>query len=458
MSGKQTRTGYGFYYFPDEEHYRVKDFEAWRHEFSALGISWITLRGSFERAIPEHFTRGLQEMGITPLVHIPAKIQAPDLAAIDSLMHTYARRGVEHVVVYDQPNDRSSWQQGLFERQELVDRFLDLWIPIADTMLRHGLRPIFPALKQGGVYWDTAFLDTALQQLNKRKKYDLTNALILAVYGHAFDRAANWGAGGAKKWPNTRPYRTPVGSEDHIGFRTFEWYQDIANANLNHAVPTVMIAGGAVEKRTDGQSAGTKSTGWHANCNIDIIKSLTDESAALPSYLKNVNFWLLSANPNSKEHAEAWYRADNSVSPAATQLKQLAQQRKQRPLTEKSVGSYLANTAEPDRSKPIFHYLMLPTFEWGPAKWHWDLVHDYVTEFQPTTGYSITDARLAQYVSIVGNEQGVSKEIELELKRCGCVVERIAGTSGDEIKSQLDGLVSNKTRFRTIASGNGTRT
>ncbi len=448
--GNRTRTGYGFHYFPDELHYRAKDLEAWKDEFSQLGISWLTLRGSMARAIPEAFIRGVQELGIKPIIHIPAPIGVPDLTAVDSLVKTYARWDVENVVFYDRPNQRTSWQPGMFARTKVVDRFLDLWIPVADIMLRRGLRPILPPLEQGGTYWDTAFLDMALMRLNQRKKYDITNALMLGIYAHAFDKPINWGQGGQAKWKDSRPYNTPEGSQDQLGFRSFEWYHEIIQSRLNEDVPMLMIAGGVTETKDTVPTNQSDLAGWHGSCNKEVIDALTKVEDELPSYLQNVNFWLLSANPNTPEHDEGWYRADGSINPCVAELKTLAQKRKKVLTREKSVSRHQRNTTRPDASKPIYHYLLLPTFEWGPAKWHWDIVHEYVNAFQPTVGYTQHDARLAQFVTIVGNGQGVSNDIESELKRCGCVVERITGAGGDDLRAQFDRLVTENTRFRTI--------
>ena len=64
-------------------------------------------------------------------------------------------------------------------------------------------------------------------------------------------------------------------------------------------------------------------------------------------------------------------------------------------------------------------------FEWGVSEWHWNAALKYVQAFHPTCGFSPDEARQAERVTILGNEQGVSREVEAALRQAGCQVERI---------------------------------
>jgi len=72
---------------------------------------------------------------------------------------------------------------------------------------------------------------------------------------------------------------------------------------------------------------------------------------------------------------------------------------------------------------------------------------DYVKAFQPTCGFSPREAAQAQRVTIVGNEQGVSRDTENMLRLAGCVVERVAGRDGEETAALL----------KAVAQKNGSR-
>jgi hypothetical protein len=83
------------------------------------------------------------------------------------------------------------------------------------------------------------------------------------------------------------------------------------------------------------------------------------------------------------------------------------------------------------RDKPLQHYLLMPMFEWGVSEWHWNAALSYVKAFRPVCGFSPEEAQQAERVSIFGNEQGVSREVEESLRQAGCTVERISLANGD---------------------------
>jgi hypothetical protein len=101
-------------------------------------------------------------------------------------------------------------------------------------------------------------------------------------------------------------------------------------------------------------------------------------------------------------------------------------------------------------AKPIYHYLLLPTFEWGVSDWHWTAVLQYVNRFQPTCGFSATEALAADYVTLVGNEQGLSAEVEQTLRAAGCQVERICGHDGVETQQRLNDMAAAGQRFLNV--------
>ena len=76
---------------------------------------------------------------------------------------------------------------------------------------------------------------------------------------------------------------------------------------------------------------------------------------------------------------------------------------------------------------------------------------NYVVRFRPTVGFSLQDAKNAEYVTIVGNEAGISASDEKMLRDSGCKVERIAGRNEEETSRILSELASEGRRFRSTA-------
>ena len=304
-------TTHGFHYFPDELHYRRADLQAWLPEMLALDAKWITLIGSMTRAVPEAFVRGLLDAGIEPIIHLPAVPTRPDPqhvagATLSQLFTSYARWGVRFVSAFAEPNMRAAWAPKDWGQAGLVNRFLDLLVPVLKAQVEAGLQPVFPPLRAGGDYWDTAFLDASLTGLMQRGLEDLARELSFSVNLWTYNRPIDWGKGGHSRWPDARPYLTPPGTQDQRGFHLFEWYDEIIQARLGELRPFVTLAGGPrIGDQTDPTLPPTDDL-RHASCIQDITSTL--HQGQLPQHLLNVNYWLLAAGDGSPFAAEAWYR------------------------------------------------------------------------------------------------------------------------------------------------------
>ncbi len=427
-------TALGFHYFPDESHYRAVDLQAWLPELRALGVQWLTLVGSLTRAVPEPFIRGLIEAGIAPVVHIPATpVRLVDPPSLEPLFKTYARWGVRYVVLFSEPNARAAWSPSEWGKTALVERFLDALLPALQAQAEAGLHPVFPALKAGGEYWDTGFLEAALAGMARRGQSDLAQQLTFAVNLWTFNRPTDWGAGGLKRWPEAKPYLTPPGSQDQRGFRLFDWYTEIILDRLGEARPFICLAGGPRPGGQTDPAFPPMTEARHASCTQEIAQAAL--GGTLPTQLRNVNFWLLGASEGSPFAQDAWYRGNGSTLAAVDVLKRHAL------LSARPAKPAHLKLPDLDRlagqPKPIQHYLLLPTFEWGISEWHWNAALAFVKAHRPACGFSVEEAGQAQRVTIFGNEQGVSREAEMALRAVGCQVERIQVTSVNKERSQV---------------------
>jgi hypothetical protein len=73
----------------------------------------------------------------------------------------------------------------------------------------------------------------------------------------------------------------------------------------------------------------------------------------------------------------------------------------------------------------ISHYVLLPLYAWGAADWDLDLIQPLIQHSHPTIGFSLSEARLAQKVTVVGGEGALSEDAVKMLHDSGCIVERI---------------------------------
>jgi hypothetical protein len=415
----------GVHYFPDSLHYRPADLKAWLPQLRALGAAWITLLAPPEQAIPQEFLAGLLEAGIQPVLHFPFSEQsAPSPGRLANLLDAYAGWGVRYACLFDRPNQRQAWPTPAWAQADLVERFLDGYLPYLEILQQTGLTPVFPPLAPGGDYWDTAFLRSALEALQRRVGEAALQDLVLGAYAWIGDHPLSWGAGGPERWPGARPYHTPPGEQDQRGFRIFEWYQAISEAALGWRLPVILLRAGC---RPQPPESARQSKTLLELARLVAGRAETNSSSplALPETLLAVNFWLLAAAPGSRQ-AAAWYRPDGSLHPAAAEIRELRQ------------NEVLKKAWPGQPGRPIAHYVLLPPPAAGDGLPP-ELLGLLLARLPATWGFSLSEAASAGRVTVLG---GVSyyPESDLQaLRRQGCRVVRI-DASGTEIAHWIASL------------------
>lgn len=429
MATSQPTTRHGFYFYPDFEHYFDAELHAWIPELIALGASWLTILAPSDRAIPEIFIRRLIDNGIQPILHMPiSTAQSSNSNDLSLLFNSYSQWGVKYITLFDRPNLRKNWSPHDWAKDNLVERFLDIFIPIAEDVRRIGLTPVFPPLEPGGDYWDTAFLFGALQGIQRRGNAELLNQLILSAYAWSGNRSPNWGAGGPERWPRTRPYLTPQDSEDHRGFRIFDWYLAINQAATGISRPIILLAAGSLIGNQIDSKSPAVDIHAHTWQNMNLVQLMAGQSKEydpVPSEVLTCNFWLLSASEGSQELPNAWYKPGKDQLPIVSQLKDWVASGgtlNTSSLTNKSAAKFLITNLH-----PISHYLLLPSREWGSKDVNLDTIRPFINKFRPTIGFSPVEASHAKKVTIVGTPSSAVETIIDGLLAAGCVVESIGG-------------------------------
>lgn len=510
-------SGLGFYYQDDDIHYRQSDLDDWLPVLKRLGASWLTLRAPLSRAIPEGFLRRLIANDIEPVIHLPVPVGTIDVNALNDLLRVYARWGLHYVVVFDQPNTRAAWPVREWSRSRLVARFAHHLLPVLRAVRAAGLVPALPPLAQGGDYWHTVFLSELLGQLHTLADDALLRALVLGVYGYTLGKPSTWGQGGAAAWPDAKPYHTPDGAEDSLGFRAFEWYGEVAETVLGQPLPMLMLAGGA---RMSDEHEGPKA-GQHTATNVELASLKLNQQLA--PHLLNLSFWLLAG-----DSPDAWFASPDASCQAAGELAKITRHVERKALVTAQIAvpaaasrpqakavtpvqssassapptaglsagrqlpiqtglmfsaapvqaiaharhgpALVARAAQPavridgiaplastpalstplptagDGDKPVAHYVLLPSFEWGGSHWYWQVVADYVQKFRPAAGFSMDEARRAGLVTIVADAETIPEKVAQALQQDGCEVERIAGATNAEIQTTLNQLVKQGVR------------
>ncbi len=142
------------------------------------------------------------EADIQPIIHFDFPVNSdhrPEDLRI--LLSSYSKwGGVKYVVFFDKPNMKSSWINDSWSQGDLVERFLDRYLPFVRLAEQNGLIPVFPPLQPGGDYWDLSFLKKVLALAKQRRSLDFVNNLHIAVSSQTFNHPLSWGSGGKRNW------------------------------------------------------------------------------------------------------------------------------------------------------------------------------------------------------------------------------------------------------------------
>jgi hypothetical protein len=430
---------FGIHYFLDTLHYRQEDLKIWLPVLKDLQIGWIVLKSEKNRAIPEDFLKSLLKEGITPIIEfnlpLRSNIGTRDLKI---LLQVYAKWGVKYCVFFDRPNQKDSWTDNNWAQNDLVDRFLDQYIPLAKFALDEGLLPVFPPLEPGGNYWDTAFLRSCIKSLVRREQNQILEDLVLSAYAYTHRHDLNWGKGGPELWPQSKPYITPQGSQDQKGFRIFDWYEAISNALLQKEVPIILFASGLANNPDQTKTTNEEiKKNWfnqklislliHTQQSIDLENEVSIDP--VPPTVLACNFWLLASEKGQSEAQHAWYVGTTHQNPY---IKEMIETLKQE---QKQVQTAFEKQNKSRRSDPkqclIKHYVLLPDQEYGISDWDFDQIKPLINKSRVTVGFSIDEAILSKKVTLLSDQNYYSNETIRILKKFGCEIEQLQkdGTS-----------------------------
>lgn len=408
----------GFHYFQDYDHYQARDLSLWAPELASIQASWLVLKAPVAVAIPEEFITGLIQAGIQPILHfdfqVNSTVRPEDLRV---LLSTYARWGVKYVIFFDKPNTKQAWTEGSWSQGDLVERFLDRYLPFVRLADQNGLIPVFPPLQPGGDYWDLSFLRKVLQLVKQRRSFDFSANFHMTVSAQTFDHPLDWGQGGASRWKTPRPYsKVELGEEDHIGFNTWQWYTDIVREVLNVTPKLFLFYYGMSSISSDKLNTSNSFEEM-----VEIAIKPQDDTIGgitLPDTVLGCCFWILSAKDNDPHGKTSYFDAQGNPKEAGIPAYKQKIEKTHKQNQEYAVSSRLAEWIY-----PIDHYLLLPSYDWGIPENTLDRIRPIIRDARPTIGFSVIEATNARKVT-VWNENGAFSDHDISLLReAGCLVE-----------------------------------
>lgn len=430
----------GFHYFQDHDHYRTEDLLFWVPRLKTFGTAWLVLNGEISRAIPEDFIKGLKKEKIEPIIHFRLGLSHPiAIDQLEPLLSVYSKWGVRNIIFFENPNQQISWGNQRWSQPNLIEAFVDQFLPLAKTTINLGMTPFFPAMIPGGQYWDTVFLQQSLEEIKKRDAVEILSKLGISAYGWSWGKSLDWGAGGIERWPKTKPYRIPLDSQDQRGLRTYEWYQSVARKVIGKNCPIILLQMGLVNEPVFSTSSNdiNKNNINNAETNIKLIQLLNNEnvlelesSSELLQPISDMvicgNIWLMSCNSlQQKYKGYAWWNEDGNLAEMpASVLRSI--QASSKNVSERD-GILMFGKSAGD-NHPISRYLFFASLEDFLQNEHrWD-VQEYLMRYQPTIGFSLNEAAQAAIVDIGSDENQVPESVLEALRECGCSVRRLQET------------------------------
>jgi hypothetical protein len=226
-----------------------------------------------------------------------------------------------------------------------------------------------------------------LKALSRRGQRQLIDSLVLTAYAPAAGNSIEWGKGGPAAWPQARPYFTPEDSQDHRGFRIYEWYRAIASETLGKARPVLSLQLPA--------AAGAENKSYK---NSQIAQVLHD-----PGQAQGLQAFFFDQVPSS-ENRDGWLPDEASHAPDPV---------------EKTMQ------VDQEAGKRLAHYLLLPSQEQAAVPL-WRRASAFALTHQPVVGFSVEEACLARRVTIAADFHAIPAEVEDKLQAAGCQVERLS--------------------------------
>jgi len=414
----------GLQYFSDNLHYHQTEAEFWLNELKDLGVNWVVLNNSDLIAIPEVFLTGLLELQITPILrfNFPYTLQKPP-HEFQLLLSFYQKIGIQYLVFFDRPNSQQFWSEKEWFHGDIVERFIDLFLPYAKAAIQNGMQPVFPPLVVADEFWDTAFLRLSLQSLVRRQENEVLEKIILSAYAHVGDlsRPLNWGAGGPQRFPLSRPFFRPENSQDQKGLHIDDWYLAITQGVLGkplpmilfEASPTINLIQLADLSRLDNRRL---SIIQQLLPFTDQTQSLSNDEAILPLSNHTICFAFsqLIEEPFSQTNYLAWYDLYRHPKPFTDKVK-----------TWVHSLNYDQNPSS-NKSKEHQHVLLLPPLPKTQLNYELSQLQPYLLQKQPKIVFSIEEAIQAKRVTLLSHLDFFSPAELDRLEKQQCEIELIS--------------------------------
>lgn len=399
----------GFHYFLDVEHFNTSDSHLWVQKIQEINANWLVIQNPQDRAIPEDFIRSFSDAGINLIINFNEDISSDvNFSGLNTLLNVYGKWGVKYAYLFERPNQQSKWGDSKWNNHDIVEAHLNKFIPFAQLCIENHIKPIFSPLLPGGDYWDLAFLEESFEGLASHAVPHIKNNLILSAFGWDWGHSIEWGSGGKKKWPETKPFHQKHNTQNQQGFRTYEWYLEVSEKVFGKRLPIIILEAGIPNDRFMKNSVNPMPI---KNL-FAITHLLTGENvydpynsklllAPIPPEVIGCNFFILSAYIENKYFPYRWFTPKGvPLAPARalglTDNTPPLQNKKQPAQLNKPIENYYFKYRRyilfPDSLKQNMPSLL-------------EKLDSYIRKFKPHIGFSKVEASNAAHILIIADKK-----------------------------------------------------
>ena len=404
----------GFHYFLDDERFKQEDSRLWIQKLKEINAKWLVINNPRNRAIPEEFIRAFSSADINLIINFNEELCSQNgLTGIQPLLSVYGRWGVKYACLFEQPNTISSWGESEWNNHNVVETHLKKFIQFSQSCVENKINPVFSPLFPGGDYWDLAFLEESLKGLAVYAAPHIQNNVVLSAYGWKWGRSIEWGAGGKKKWPEGKPFRSDQGIQNQKGFRTYEWYLEISEKILGKKLPIIIFEAG-LQNRNDLSGINDSPNPVE---NISIIPNLLAGGnvydplypeqlfTAIPHEVIGCNLFILSAQTDKSLLPYRWF---TSAGEPLETVKAFCTKKTDLPKNFKKLPDEIVDPSEKIQFK--YHRYVLVSDSLKPEMpVLLESLDPYIRKYKPQIGFSKINALNAAYILVVTeNKEGFS--------------------------------------------------
>jgi hypothetical protein len=153
-------------------------------EAQRMGIRWVTfLNSGTQVGANDYLVKRLVESGIEPVLRVYTDAGQSIEGDLGAMVRHYRNLGVNYFQLFNEPNLRIE-NNG---QTPSVSRYLDKWLPAAQTVVANGGLPGFGSLSPQGDVEDLAFLRESLQAVKARGAEDVLGRSWLSVHNYGTD-------------------------------------------------------------------------------------------------------------------------------------------------------------------------------------------------------------------------------------------------------------------------------